>query len=493
VSNPLPPSIDLRVVARQALLDRGINIDFPASVVTEAREAVEPNYKKLGVRDLTNWLWSSIDNDDSRDLDQIEYLDISTQGKWVLYVAIADVEYFVRKGSALDKYAATNTCSIYTGVQVFPMLPNELSTDLTSFNQGKTRLAVVTETHISKDGEVVSSTVFPAIVKNQARLAYDAVAAWLEGVTPERDPTGSIEKLSRNPALQDQIREQEKVAISLRKHREARGALDFVSPQLRATTTPDGKVEVGAQYANRATIIIQEFMVATNEAVDQFLQEKKLPSIQRIVREPKNWPRMAEIASVHGTTLPPKPDGKALQEFLAVQRKRDPHNFPELSLAMIKLLGRGEYVVKTHARDSLGHFGLATPNYAHSTAPNRRYPDLITQRMLKAAFSQKDSPYSLEELDAIAQRCSAKEDDSNRIERQVQKSVAALALRERIGDIFPALVTGVNEDGTWVRVVDPPVEGKLQADRPFKVGDHVKARLTKTNPMRGFLDFEAAE
>jgi exoribonuclease II len=492
VSNPPPPPIDLRVVARQALLDRGINIDFPASAVIEARAALEPHYTKLGVRDLTNWLWSSIDNDDSRDLDQIEYLDISNPGKRILYVAIADVEHFVKKGSALDKYAATNTCSIYTGVQVFPMLPNELSTDLTSLNEGKTRLAVVTESHISEEGRVIASTVFPAIVKNKARLAYDAVAAWLDGETPGRDPTSTIEKLSTNQALQEQIRAQENVAVVMRKHRESLGALDFVSPQLRATTTPDGKVEVGAQYSNRATVIIQEFMIATNEAVDQFLQETKLPSIQRIVREPKNWPRMAEIASAHGTTLPAKPDGKALQEFLAVQRKRDPANFPELSLAMIKLLGRGEYVVKTQNRESLGHFGLAAPNYAHSTAPNRRYPDLITQRMLKAAFAHQDSPYTLEDLDAIAQRCSAKEDDSNRIERQVQKSVAALALQERIGDIFPALVTGVNGDGTWVRVVDPPVEGRLQSDQLFKVGDHLKARLVKTNPMRGFLDFEVA-
>jgi exoribonuclease-2 len=478
---------DLRAIARQAMLDRGFLVEFPVDARNESESAEEPQFDSLEIRDLSSWLWSSIDNDDSRDLDQIEYASEETEGTR-LYVGIADVDWFVPASAALDRTAAHNTTSVYTGVLTFPMLPERLSTNLSSLNEGVKRLALVVEMLVSDDGRVVESALYPAIVHNKAQLTYNAVAAWLDegpgAITPA--------KIQHNPDLQTQLKIQDRVARSLRERRHEAGALTFETLELQPVVAPDGTVlELRTKQHNRATLLIEDFMIASNQATARFLEQRGVPVIRRVVRNPERWDRIRTLAASLGGDLPPQPDAKSLQAFLQQQQRSNPVRFPELSLAVIKLLGRGEYIVKTPGEDAPGHFGLAVTNYSHSTAPNRRYADLLTQRLLKAALGLKISPYSVDDLRALASRCTQKEDDANKVERLVKKCLAAAMLRSRIGEVFDGIVSGVNDDGTWVGVLHPPVEGKLHGvTRHLDVGHRVQVRLVSVNPERGFIDFE---
>jgi len=489
----LSNSIDLRGIARRIMREHEFRVDFPPEAEAEAARAAEPSFEGPAEKDLTGWLWSSIDNDDSRDLDQLETVQPAPGGAR-LYVAVANVASFVPAGSPIDQTAEQNTTSIYTGVETFPLLPPRLSTDLSSLLEGRKRLAVVMDMLISPDGKMRESTVYPAVVANKAQLTYDAVASWLEGKTeaPASSVTAlMIEKIRRNRELQHQLLLQDQIAEALEARRHEAGALTFGTAELRPVIAPDGEVQLNVHRANRATQLIENFMIAANQAAVAYLGGKGFPSVRRVVRTPKRWDRIQELARSLGSTLPREPDVKALQEFLTGRQTKDPDHFADLSLSIIKLLGRGEYVVEEPKEKPLGHFGLAVQNYSHSTAPNRRYPDILTQRLLLAAAYGKPAPYPPEALEALARRCTEKEDEANKVERSVRKSIAALAMSNRIGEEFPGIITGASDKGVWVRIANPPVEGKLEGDvRHLDVGDRVTVRLIATNPDRGYIDFK---
>jgi exoribonuclease-2 len=478
---------DLRSIARRAMMERGFLVDYSAAALNELKTEKEPDFESVKVRDLTSWLWSSIDNDDSRDLDQIEYAT-EEAGGIRLFVGIADVDWFVPARSPLDHDAAQNTTSIYTGVRTFSMLPERLSTDLSSLNEGEKRLAVVIEMLVTADGHVSESSLYSAVVHNKAQLAYNSVAAWLDqesgAVTPE--------KIKKNQDLQEQLRLQDKAAQALRERRHEAGALTFHTTELQPVLSDDGTVvDLRSKQHNRATRLIEDFMIAANQTTATFLEKTGFPSIRRVVRIPERWDRIRALAAALGGNLSPEPDAQSLESFLQQQQRTNPSHFPELSLSVIKLLGRGEYVVKAPGGDAPGHFGLAVENYSHSTAPNRRYSDLLTQRLLKAVFAKKSSPYSTDELQALALRCTEKENDANKVERLVKKCAAAAMLRPRVGQEFDAVVSGINASGLWVRLLHPPVEGKLLGDaKHLDVGHRVRVRLESVNPERGFIDFE---
>lgn len=484
--------VNLREVAREALEERGFKSEFSPAVERAASKVQEPDFSSLKIPDLSHLPWSSIDNDESKDLDQIECVKVEGRTTRVL-VGIADVASLVPKNSEIDLHAQHNTTSIYTGVKTFPMLPERLSNDLTSLNENEKRLAMVIETKVAEDGEITSFNVYPAIVQNKAQLTYNAVSTWLKDYTPPDSEITQrmLAKIRSNPVLQEQIKIQDEIAQTLREKRREEGSLDFETPQLRANVKQDGHYSLGSHRSNRATQLIEELMVSANQAVDEFLQKKGMPVLQRVVKEPRNWPRMVALAEEYGCTLPGEPDGQALQKFLAEQKRRDPDRFPDLSLAMIKLMGRGEYDAKAPNQDGTGHFGLAVTHYAHSTAPNRRYPDLITQRMLHAAVEGKPSPYSMGELRSLAAHCTEQEGEANKAERHVHKSIAAVELANHVGEKFRGFISGASEKGVWVRVVDPPVEGKVMGRTgDLKVGQEVEVKLVGTDPYRGFIDFE---
>ena len=461
--------------------ERGLEPEFPPEALAEA-ERLEPAQPDGGARDLRALPWFSIDNDDTRDLDQLTVAErVEGDGAVRLRVAVADVDALVRQGSALDDHARTNTTSVYTAARVFPMIPERLSTGLTSMNEGVDRLAMVIEMTVSRDGSLASADIFPAFVHNHAKLAYDAVAAWLDGEGPAP---------FREPVLGEQIRLQDEAAQSLRRLRHERGALEFEIPEARPVFSGDAVVGLKEDRRNRAKELIQDFMIAANSATAGFLEGRGYPSLRRVVRTPKRWPRIVEIARAEGGRLPDEPDSPALAAFLQRRRQEDPEGFPELSTAVVKLLGSGEYVVDLPERPAPGHFGLATGDYTHATAPNRRYPDLVTHRLLKAALAGRPSPYSPEDLAELARHCTRKEDDASKVERQVRKAAAALLLSGRIGERFDAVVTGASEKGTWVRLLHPSVEGRLERGyQGLDVGDRLRVRLTGTDVGRGFIDF----
>ncbi len=490
-----PTVINLQGIARQTLKTYGFLTDFPAPALAQAAAAVAPAYSAPTMRDCTNLLWSSIDNDESRDLDQIETIE-ATDGGFRLSIGIANVDHFVPKGSPLDDAAGHNTTSLYTGVETFPMLPPRLSTDLSSLAEGQKRLAIIVELQLDPEGRVTASDVYPGIVQNKAQLTYDAVATWLAmppGTTPSsvsETTQRMLRKIRGDPALQEQLKFQDQVALALRERRHEAGALSFVTTELQPSIGPDGNVALKAHQPDEATQLIEDFMIAANQATVRFLESKGFPTLRRVVRTPKRWDRIVSLAAALGTTLPTQPDALSLEKFLTDRQQRDPDHFPDLSLSIIKLLGRGEYVVQMPGGESPGHFGLAVQNYAHSTAPNRRYPDLITQRLLLAALAKSTCPYSADQLQQLAQHCTEKEDDANKAERAVRKCAAALALRPRIGETFDGFITGASDKGTWVRIVKPPVEGKISNPGKVDVGDRVQVRLSATDPERGFIDFE---
>ena len=439
----------LQNIAQRAMLERGLLPDFSAEVLAELGKIQAPAVAKNdeSVRDLTNLLWASIDNDDSRDLDQLTVAEALPGDKIKLLVAIADVDSLVKNGSAIDDHARHNTTSVYTAAMIFPMLPEKLSTDLTSLNVNEDRLAIVVEMVLGADGALQASDIYRARVRNHAQLAYNSVAAWLDG--------GSMpEAITAVKGLAENLRLQDKAAQRMRNFRHVHGALSLETIEAKPIFDGDQIRDLEVEHKNRATDIIEDCMIAANGVTARYLTSKKFPSIRRVVRTPKRWDRIVELAAEHKFELPAEPDSKALDEFLVKEKAEDPLRFPDLSLAVIKLLGAGEYMAELPGDTAPGHFGLAVKDYAHSTAPNRRYPDLITQRLLKAALAGSAWPYSKDELDALAKHCTEEEDAANKVERQVGKSAAALLLESRIGEQFDAIVTGASDKGTWARLLD---------------------------------------
>lgn len=484
---------NLKAIAEQAMRERGFLVKSPPEAIEQLKTETEPPLDSLKVVDLSSWLWSSIDNDESRDLDQIEYAKKEAGGTRI-YVGIAEVDWFVALNSALDRAAVQNTTSVYTGVETFPMLPDKLSTDLSSLNEGAKRLAIVVEILVSDggdDGRILESSVYPAIVQNGAQLTYNGVAAWLDGESSAAG-TATFEKIQKSKELQDQIRMQEKAAVFLRQRRHEAGALSFHTSELQPITSADGTViDLQARRQNRASFLVEDFMIAANQSTATFLDQKGLPTLRRVVRDPERWQRIVALARSLGGNLPAEPDAKSLEEFLQQQQRLNPAHFSDLSLSVIKLLGRGEYVLKLPGDQAPGHFGLAVRNYSHSTAPNRRYPDLVTQRLLKAAFAGTNSPYSADDLRALAKHCTEREDAAGKVERLVKKCAAATLLVSRIGERFDAVVSGISAAGTWVRLSHPPVEGKLIGSvAQLDVGHRVRVRLVSADPEKGFIDFE---
>ncbi len=476
----------LQSIAHRAMLERDLLPDFSAAALTEleAMHAAATAGDGL-VRDKAELLWASIDNDDSLDLDQLTVAEALPGGKVKIMVAVADVDSLVKEGSAIDEHAHHNTTSVYTAARIFPMLPEKLSTGLTSLNLNEERLAFVVEMQVGADGSVLDSEVYRARVRNQAKLAYNSVAAWLDGSGPQPEAVSAVKGLDENLRLQD------KTAQAMKNLRHVHGALTLETLEARPVFDGEQISDLQVEEKNRAKEIIEDFMIAANGVTARYLAAREFPSIRRVVRIPKRWDRIVEIAGQHGFGLPEIPDSKALEAFLVKEKAADPIRFPDLSLAVIKLMGSGEYVAEPPEGLAPGHFGLAVKDYAHSTAPNRRFPDLITQRLLKAAIEGKAAPYRMDELDVLATHCTDAEDAANKVERQVEKSAAALLLESRIGEQFDSIVTGASEKGTWVRLLSMPVEGKLvDGYEGLDVGERARVQLIETNVQRGFIDFK---
>ncbi|HUP43917.1 MAG TPA: RNB domain-containing ribonuclease [Thermoanaerobaculia bacterium] len=472
-------------LARQAMIERGLEPGFDAEIEREVAALRPPRHDDdAALRDLRDVPWCSIDNDDSRDLDQLTYAEPAGDGNVRVYIAVADVDVLVKKDSAIDRRAAHNTTSVYTAARIFPMLPERLSTDLTSLNEHEERRAMVAELTVRDDGHVSEGDVYFARVHNHAQLAYDSVAAWLDG-------EGELpEKAKRARELAETIRLQDKVADRMRDRRHENGALDLETIEPRAVIRNGEVVELRREKRNNARLLIEDFMIAANGVTARFLERKGFSSIRRVVRSPERWDRIERIAEELGERLPPGPDPIALEEFLLRRRKADPMRFPDLSLAIVKAMGAGEYVLERAGTESPGHFGLAVRDYAHSTAPNRRFPDLITQRLVKAALAGERSPYTDDELASLAGHCTMQEDAANKVERQIAKSAAACLLTSRIGEKFDGIVTGASSKGTWARVFNPPVEGKIvRGHKGLDVGDRVRVKLLSADVERGFIDF----
>jgi len=478
---------DLARIAAQVMYERGLEPEFPAAVHEQLAGLSGPARPDAAdVRDLRALPWCSIDNDDSLDLDQLTAGEAGADGGLRLWVAVADVDALVRKDTPIDVHARHNTTSVYTSARIFPMLPDRLSTDLSSLNPDADRLALVTEIQLAADASIAGYHLCRALVRNRAKLAYDAVSAWLEGAA------ALPEAAARVPGMDAQLRLQDEAAQRLRARRHAQGSLELETFQPRALFEGERVVDIRQQPHNRARQLIEELMIATNECTARQLARSGAPSLRRVVRSPERWQRIAELAARYGEALPATPDSAALAAFLARRHSADPLRFPDLSLVIVKLMGSGEYVVEAPGATPIGHFGLALRDYTHSTAPNRRYPDLISLRMLKAALAGAPPPYRLDELSALAEHCTRQEDAAQKVERRMRKSEAALLLASRIGQQFDAIVTGRSAGNTWVRTLVPPVEGMLLGPADgFDVGEALRVRLVATDVERGFIDFAA--
>jgi len=478
-------------IAQRAMRERGLLPDFSAAVLAELDGIQAPASVKgesvgdlLGIRDLTDLPWASIDNDDSRDLDQLTIAEALPGDNVKIRVAVADVDALVKDGSAIDEHARHNTTSVYTAAKIFPMLPEKLSNGLTSLNLNEERLAVVVDMAIGVDGSLQDSDIYRARVRNHAKLAYNSVAAWLEGNGAVPEGTAAVNGLTEN------LRVQDRVAQCLKNLRHAHGALTLETNEAKPVFDGDQIRDLEVERKNRAKEIIEDFMIATNGVTARYLAVKNFPSIRRVVRTPKRWDRIVELAREHGFRLPDNPDPGTLDDFLLKEKAADPLRFPDLSLAVIKLLGAGEYIAERPGDTAPGHFGLAVKDYAHSTAPNRRYTDLVTQRLLKAAMAGLAAPYSYDELDVLARHFTAEEDAANKVERQVGKSAAALLLESKIGEQFDAIVTGASDKGTWARLLAIPVEGRVvRGFEGIDVGDRIHVQLIAVDVGRGYIDF----
>ena len=457
--------------------------EFSSAALEELKKIQQPASKSPITEDLRSLLWCSIDNDDSRDLDQLTFAQKEKDGTTTLWVAIADVDALVPKDSAIDLNAQVNTTSVYTPAKIFPMLPEKLSTDLTSLNENVDRQAVVIKVGMTPDGELIDGKILQGCVRNFAKLTYNGVGAWLNGDGPIPD------KVKEVPRLEEVLRFQHETAQILKKRRHSLGSLTLESPEVEAKMRGN-EILLKPPSHTFADELIEHFMIAANNVMATHLRDAKIPSFRRVVRIPKNWDRIVEIAFSLGDYLPDEPNSKALENFLVRRKELDPESFPDLSLTVIKLLGRGEYVVEIPGDKPIGHFGLALQEYTHSTAPNRRYPDLISQRQYKACASHQQNPYTFAELEILASHCTRQEDAAARVERHMSKVAAAILLSPKVGAYFKAIITGINENGTWVRIFDPPIEGKLtKSSRNLKVGDHLTVQLTSVDIPKGHINF----
>jgi VacB/RNase II family 3'-5' exoribonuclease len=480
-----PQHSDLTALAREAMIDHGLEPDFSPEIAAQL-DSIHGPARESGpdIRDLRQLLWCSIDNDDSRDLDQLTVAEDLGGGKLRALVAVADVDAVVKKGTPIDDRARQNTTSVYTPTIIFPMLPEKLSTDLTSLNEGEERVAVVIDMTVDEGGNVVAGEVYRATVLNKAKLAYNSVAPWLEGQGEAPPKLVAAKGLDANLKLQDQA------AQRLRELRHEHGALDLETIESQAIMADGKVVDLKAEMKNRAKQLIEDFMIAANGVTARFLADKKLPSLRRVVRSPERWDRIEAIAKDLGDQLPPDPDSKALEDFLVRRRKADPTTFPDLSLTIVKAMGAGEYAVDMPGQTPVGHFGLAVRDYSHSTAPNRRFPDLITHRLVKAALVGTAAPYTPDELEQLARHCTEQEDAANKVERQTRKSAAASMLATHIGTRYDGIVTGASAKGTWVRIFHPPVEGKVvHGAEGLDIGQRVHVKLIDTDVDKGFIDF----
>jgi exoribonuclease-2 len=475
---------DLFAAAHQEMIDEGFQPEFSpdsARQLDALKMQPAPGIES-GVRDLRSLLWSSIDNDTSRDLDQAEAAERVSAGIRVL-IAIADVDADVPGGSPIDQHAAAQTTSVYTGIRTFPMLPEQLSTDLTSLNQDADRLAVVVDMVVAIDGSITSGDVYRALVRNRAQLTYNGVGPWLEG------SSAAPAKVTASPDLAAQLKLQDEAAHILLEERQRLGALNIDRVEAEAVIT-DGQVQgINTRKKNRASELIENFMVAANGVMARALVSAGVSSIRRVVKTPERWPRIVELAARYGDKLPPAPDSGALNAFLHKRKTADAVHYADVSLAVIKLMGPGEYVLSRAGDKDQGHFALAAHDYTHSTAPNRRFADTVTQRLIKSVLSKTPPPYSDQQLDSIARNCTLKEDAARKVERAMNKRIAAVALQHRIGETFAAVVTGVTPKGVFVRIVSPPAEGILVHGQGVDVGDQLRVKLVSTDPRRGYVDF----
>jgi exoribonuclease-2 len=478
--------IDLVELAKAAMLARGFLVDFSQDVEYELEKIGDSIPLELAddVIDMREKLWFSIDNDDSRDLDQVSYVEPLNEGAVKAFVAIADVTSTVKKNTSINDHAKNNTTSVYTPTVIFPMLPEKLSTNLTSLNPNEDRMAFVTEMDIDSKGVIQEYKIYRAIIRNHAKLAYNSVGYWLE---QNENPPNLIEK---NKELENQVRTHDYIAQKMKGNRQLKGSLSLETIEAHAIIKNRIIVDIVEEKKNRAKEIIENFMVAANQAATLFLHSHDFPAFKRVVRVPKRWEKIVDLAGKLGVSLPLEPDSKALEDFLVKQKNNNPVNFPDLSLAVVKLLGRGEYVVEYPGDENLGHFGLAIRNYSHSTAPNRRFPDVITQRMIREALKGGECPYSKIELSRLAEHCTLKEGDADKVARQTNKSAAAILLSSKIGQTFEGIVTGASKDGTFVRIFTPPVDGKLvKGFDKVDVGDRVNVKLMGVDIKKGFIDF----
>jgi exoribonuclease R len=483
------PPINLRESAVVVMLANGFETEFSIEAIAEVKRLGEPTAASLpeGIRDLRQLPWTSIDNRESRDLDQVEVSVRNPDGSIRVSIGVADVATLVQLGSAADDHAATNTTSVYTGVATFPMLPERLSTDLTSLNQGEDRYAVVISFDVGPDGALGQPDVFRALVHNRAKLTYDDVGAWLENEGPVPAP------LAQSPELLEQVRMQDEAARRLRAARQQGGALNFESVEAQPVVVNGKVVDLAVVKRNRARDLIEDFMVAANRSVARYLLDHGSPSLRRVVREPKRWDRIVKIAEELGDRLPQQPDSVALSQFMARRRELDPQHFPDLSLSIVKLLGPGVYTLERRDQPNVdaGHFGLAVADYVHSTAPNRRFADLVTQRMLYAVQMRAAQPYTDAQLEEIAARCTERADAARKVERTVRKIAGAAMMADRVGDSFAAVITAASNKGTYARLLNPPVEGRVVSGAEgLDVGDTVRLRLVRADPLKGFIDFE---
>jgi VacB/RNase II family 3'-5' exoribonuclease len=483
-----PQKLDLQKIAIEIMKQRGFQPDFPPQVPQQIAElkAHPPQVAAAGdIRDLRGLLWSSIDNDTSRDLDQIEVAERLANGDVKIMVGIADVDAFVPKQTPIDQHAARETTTVYAGVRNFPMLPEELSTGLTSLLENQDRLSVVVEFVVDSSGGVKSPSVYRAVVRNKAQLQYNSVGAWLEGTS------AAPPKIAASNDLQIQLKLQDEVAQKLKNQRFQHGALSLQTDELQPLLLNDQVIDVVKQQKNHATELIEDFMVAANGVVARMLE--KVSSLRRIVRTPERWDRIVQLAATKGEKLPAQPDSKALNDFLLQRKIADPDHFADLSLAVIKLIGPGEYVLERPGEIAPGHFGLAVQDYTHSTAPNRRFVDVVTQRIVKSMLAGQKNPYSDAELTTIAGNCTEKEDAAKKVERDMAKRLAAIAMQHRIGEVFDAIVTGATDHGTFVRIFQPHIEGLLaQGAQGLDVGDKLRVKLIRTDVQKGFIDFARA-
>jgi VacB/RNase II family 3'-5' exoribonuclease len=481
------PRAHLRALAVEAMRAHGLEPDFPLDALAQAASlARSPTTTEEPVRDLRGLMWCSIDNDESRDLDQLSVGQPLAGGAVRVLVAVADVDAAVPRQSPVDRHAAVNTTSVYTPAIMFPMLPERLSTDLTSLVENADRLAIVVECTTAADGSVTGSDVYGATVRNRAKLAYPSVGAWLTGQGPLPAAAAAV------PGMDAQLRLQDTVAQVLGRRRHEQGALEFEAMDVEPRFDGDTLRDLQPETPNRARTLIENLMVAANGVVARFLDSRGFPSIRRVVRTPARWDRIVALAAETGDRLPPSPDQVALSRYLTGRKAADPARFHDLSQTVIRLLGRGEYIVDLPGGVAPGHFALAVKDYTHSTAPNRRYPDLLTQRLVKSALAGHPVPYTTQDLESLAARCTQQEDVANKVERQTRKSAAAMVVSSRIGERFDAFVTGASAKGTYVRVAAPPIEGKLvRGERGLDVGDRVSVQLIHVDVDRGFIDFAA--